>query len=165
MSSSSVVTPMRNAFANDASVFSGIRPRPPRCACRSSALDSTLIDNSRVQSSRATEAAVLLRCASSLLCGERRVDPGVAVAVDGIEQPERVAVRLQELAPQVEEDVAELCAGEEAVEESLRPLRREQGRRLALRADDAARALGHEVGNEAVVERRRQLGGLAGVDE
>src|SRR6187402_1125209 len=37
VSSSSVVTPMRIAFSNAASVFSGRSPRPPRCACRSSA--------------------------------------------------------------------------------------------------------------------------------
>src|SRR6478609_9692494 len=82
---------------------------------------------------------------------ERRLDPRVAVAVDGVEQAERVAVLREELAPQVEEGLAERGAVEEALEEALRPFDREQGRRLALGADDAARALGHEVGDEAVV--------------
>src|SRR4051794_7793328 len=79
---------------------------------------------------------------------ERRLDPRVAVAVDGVEQPERVAVPIEELPAQGQERVAQLGAVEEALEEAVRPFGREQRRRLALRADDAARALGHEVGNE-----------------
>src|SRR6476620_11525514 len=86
--------------------------------------------------------AALMRPFSPL--DERRLDPRVAVAVDGIEQAERVAVLREELAPQVEEGLAERSAVEKAIEEALRPFDREQGRRLALGADDAARALGHE---------------------
>jgi len=61
--------------------------------------------------------------------------------MDGVEQAERIAVLGEELAPQRQEHVAERGAIEKALEEALAPLRGEQGGRLALRADDPARAL------------------------
>src|SRR3546814_6313026 len=56
-------------------------------------------------------------------------------------------------------------AGQQRIEERVRPLRGELRRHAALGADHAARALVHEVRDEAAVEQRRQLRRLAGVDE
>ena len=49
----------------------------------------------------------------------------------------------------------ERLTAQEAGEETVRPGRREQGRRGALGADHPAGALAHEVRHEAVVEQRR----------
>src|SRR3546814_20904868 len=58
-----------------------------------------------------------------------------------------------------------LFRSQQRIEERVRPLRGEQRRHAALGADHAARALVHEVRDEAAVEQRRQLRRLAGVDE
>src|SRR3546814_10807227 len=58
-----------------------------------------------------------------------------------------------------------LFRSQQRIEERVRPLRGELRRHAALGADHAARALVHEVRDEAAVEQRRQLRRLAGVDE
>src|SRR5687768_14001042 len=72
---------------------------------------------------------------------------------------------LEELAAQREEGSANRLAIEEPLEEPRCPLGREPAGRTALGPDDAARTLAHEVRHEAIVEQRRQLGGLARIDE
>src|SRR3982750_336643 len=52
MSSSSVVTPRGIAFSKAAGGFSGLRPRPPRCACRSSAKAGIVAANARQRARR-----------------------------------------------------------------------------------------------------------------
>ena len=72
---------------------------------------------------------------------------------------------LEKLPAEVQKDLTQRLASQEALEEPLRPFGRKQGRHLALRPDDATRSLGHEVWHEAIVECRRHLRGFTRVDE
>src|SRR3546814_15789985 len=88
--------------------------------------------------------------------GRRRRHLGVGVAVQPVQQAERVAVFGEEAAAQRQHGFAQRLAGQQRIEERVRPLRGELRRHAALGADHAARALVHEVRDEASVEQDRK---------
>ena len=66
-SSSSVVTPIASARANPASVFSGARPRAPRCPCRSNARASAACADPGPGARTASQVAAAIRMSLFLM--------------------------------------------------------------------------------------------------